>query len=290
MITVRGETMDFLSEIEKRIDSFSKKQRLLALYIKDHGTAASAMTATALAEASGVSEPTVVRFASEMGFTGYGEMREALKESLRGRLTSVERMTVTNEYFGEGDLLSSVLRADAEKIMTTLGELDKAHFEKSVEMLISAEKIYIIGMRSSAFPAGFLNYYLRLLCDNVHLVCPTGTGETFEQLVGVKAGDAVFAISFPRYSTATVKAVEYAHDMGACVIVLTDRESSPVAKYADAVLTAKSEMASFVDSMAAPMSIINAIIAYIGAKMPERSTKRLRHLEEVWNEYGVYAK
>lgn len=281
---------DFLSQIEASSADMSKRQRLLAQYISSHSAEAAYMTASALANAAGVSESTVVRFAAALGYDGYPEMQKHLKEALRVRMTTVERIEAASGILGKGDTVSAVLTADAEKIMSTLRELDRTAFEKTVDMLMSARKIYIVGMRSSAMLAQFMNYYLRLLFDNVSLVCPTGGSEVFEHLINLSEGDVVFAISFPRYSSGTVRATEYAKRVGAGVAVLTDSKSSPIASYADAILEAKSEMASFVDSLVAPMSIINAIIAYIGKKDPARASAKFRHLEKVWNEYQVYSK
>lgn len=278
---------DFLSQLEAAAPAMSKRHKQLAEYISKN-SAASHMTASALADAVGISESTVVRFAMAMGYEGYPEMQRAFRESLRARMTTVERIEDTNDRLREGDIADAVLRADSEKILSTLHDLDRGTFERAVDMLLGAKKIYIVGMRSSAMLAQFMSYYLRLLFDNVFTVCPSGGSEVFEHLINLEAGDVVFAISFPRYSSGTVRAVEYAKRTGAGVAVLTDRDSSPLAPFADAVLTAKSEMASFVDSLVAPMSIINAIIAYIGKKRPEETSARFRHLEEVWNEYRVY--
>ena len=187
------------------------------------------------------------------------------------------------------DVIDSVLLADADKIISALHKLDRSAFDRAVEIMLNAKRIYIVGMRSSAILAQFMNYYLRLLFDSVFLVCPSGGSEVFEHLINLSPGDAVFAISFPRYSTGTVRAAEFAHRQGAGVIVLTDSAGSPIAHSADIVLTAKSEMASFVDSLVAPMSIINAIIAYIGKKRPQEVAEKFRVLEDVWNEYKVYS-
>lgn len=267
--------------------NMSKRQKQLAEYITKNSNAAH-MTATALADAVGISESTVVRFATAMGYVGFPEMQRAFRESLRIRMTTVERIEDANGRLGHSDIAEAVLRADSEKILSTLDSLDRDSFERAVDMLIGARKIYIVGMRSSAMLAQFMSYYLRLLFDNVFTVCPSGGSEVFEHLINLNKGDVVFAISFPRYSSGTVRAAEYARRTGAGVVVLTDSTSSPLAKYADTLLTAKSEMASFVDSLVAPMSIINAIIAYIGKKRPAETSARFRHLEEVWNEYRVY--
>lgn len=278
---------DFLSQLEAAAPAMSKRQRQLAEYIFANSSA-SHMTATALAEAVGISESTVVRFAMAMGYEGYPEMQRAFRESLRIRMTTVERIEDANDRLHEHDIADAVLRADSEKILSTLRDLDRDALERTVDMLLGARHIYIVGMRSSAMLAQFMNYYLRLLFDNVFAVCPSGGSEVFEHLINLGEDDVVFAISFPRYSSGTVRAAEYAKKVGAGLIVLTDRAQSPLAKHADTVLTAKSEMASFVDSLVAPMSIINAIIAYIGKKRPEETSTRFGRLEAFWDEYSVY--
>lgn len=281
---------DFLTHLESSMPDMSKRQKLLGEYILGGGTDAAYMTASALADTVGISESTVVRFAMALGYDGYPEMQKAYRESLRVRMTTVERIEAADGIMKGRDIVDSVLTADADKIMNTLDNLDRDAFERAVDMLMGANKIYIVGMRSSEVLAQFLNYYLRLLFDNVVLVCPSGVSEVFEHLISLSNNDVVFAMSFPRYSSSTVRATEYAKRVGAGVVVLTDSKTSPIAAYADAVLEAKSEMASFVDSLVAPMSIINAIIAYIGKKNPEKAAARFRHLEKVWNEYKVYSK
>lgn len=280
-------TRDFLDEMSASLDEMSKRQRAVAEYILEHGISASHETAYALADHAGVSESTVVRFAVFMGYDGYPEMQKALRASLRKRMTTVERIEDVNKRVPENDIIDGVLDGDADVILSAKDELDRAAFEKAIDMLIGARKVYIIGMRSSAVLAQFMNHYLRLLLDNVTLVCPSGGSEVYEYLVNISPEDAVFAISYPRYSSGTIRAVQFANRIGAGVVVLTDSESSPVAAVADAVLVAKSEMVSFVDSLVAPMSIINAIIAYIGKRCPETAEK-FRLLENVWDEFNVY--
>jgi len=281
-------TRDFLDVLSASLDEMSKRQRAVADYILEHGGGASHETAASLAAHAGVSESTVVRFAVFMGYNGYPEMQKALRNSLRKRMTTVERIEDVNERVDENDILDGVLEGDAEMIVTAKDELDRDSFVKAANMLMNARKVYVVGMRSSAMLAQFMNHYLRLLLDNVTLVCASGGSEVYEYLVNLSPDDVVFAISYPRYSSGTIRAVEFAHRNGAGVVVLTDSESSPVAAFADAVLVAKSEMVSFVDSLVAPMSVINAILAYIGKKRPETADK-FRLPESVWDEYKVYS-
>ena len=281
---------DLLKTIEDSMDSFSKGQKSIANFILSHYEKAAYMTAVAISERVGVSESTVVRFATELGFGGYPELQTALREVVRNRLTAVQRVELTNSMIGEGDILSSVLRADADKINRTLDGIDRASFDRAVDKILKARNIYIIGVRSSAFLAGFMNYNLRMIFDNVRFIQTTSASEMFEQIINIGSDDAMIAISFPRYSKRVINAVEFAHRREAEVIVLTDSRTSPIAPYADDLLLARSDMVSFVDSLAAPLSIINAIIAAIVRKKQSEISRKLCELEEIWDKYDVYDK
>lgn len=281
---------DLLKNIEERLDGLSKGQRAIANFILSHYEKAAYMTAASVSEQVGVSESTVVRFASELGFEGYPELQRALREVVRSRLTAVQRVELTNSIIGEGDILSNVLRADADKINRTLDGIDRESFDRAVDKILKAKNIYIIGVRSSAFLAGFLNYNLRMIFDNVRFIQTTSASEMFEQMINIGEDDAMIAISFPRYSKRVVNAAEFADRRGAEVIALTDSTASPIAPYADDLLLARSDMVSFVDSLAAPLSIINAIIAAIVRKKQEDISKKLHELEEIWDKYDVYDK
>jgi len=283
-------TADLIEIIEKALPEMSKGQKRIASYITNHCEKAAYMTASRLGEESGVSESTVVRFAIELGFDGYPGLHRAMQETLRKRLTSVQRMEVANNRFGEGSVLEQVLTQDAERIRTTLETIDRRAFDNAVEALLSANTIYIIGMRSSFALAEFLDHNLSLIFPNVHLVRNASGSEIFEHLLRVKRGDAVIAISFPRYSSRIINAADFATSCGANVIAITDSESSPIAKNASAALYAKSDMASFADSLVAPLSIINALIAAIGVKKQKEVAENLARLEEVWDDYDVYDK
>jgi DNA-binding MurR/RpiR family transcriptional regulator len=206
------------------------------------------------------------------------------------KLTAVQRVELTSSIIGEGDILSSVLRADADKINRTLDEIDRASFERAVDKIIEAKNVYIIGVRSSAFLAGFLNHNLRMIFDNIKFIQTTSRSEMFEQIMNIGENDALIAISFPRYSKRVVNAVEFASKRGAEVIALTDSKLSPLAEYADDLLLAKSDMVAFVDTLAAPLSIINAIIMAIVRKKQDDISKKLCELEEIWDKYDVYDK
>lgn len=278
---------DLIAMIESCVPRLSKGQRRIAEFIINNYDKAAYMTASALGAEVGVSESTVVRFANEMGFDGYPGLQQHIRETVRVRLTSVQRVNAANRM-DESEVIDRVLLADAEKIKSTLDGIDRQSFESAVDMILGARNIYILGMRSSAILAEFMNYYFGLLFDNVRLIRPAGGSEIFEHLMKVHADDVFVAISFPRYTTTIVNATEYASKTGAKVVAITDSMSSPIVPHSDVVLIAKSEMASFVDSLVAPMSIINAMIAYICKKKHAEVTETLGRLENVWKEYNVY--
>ncbi len=282
---------DLIEAIERSQNSMSKGHKRIAAYITKHCEKAAYMTASRLGEQAGVSESTVVRFAIELGFEGYPGLHRAMQETLRKRLTGVQRLEVANTRFGgEGKVLDSVLTADAERITSTLESIDRKAFDDAVEAILSANKIYIIGMRSSFSLAEFFDYNLSLIFPNVSLVRNAGGSETFEHLIHIHSGDTVIAISFPRYSNRIINAVDFAKASGAKVISITDSKTSPIAQGVYAALYAKSDMASFADSLVAPLSIINALLAAIGMKKKDEVAATLSHLEAVWDEYNVYDK
>ena len=276
--------------MEERMPEFSKGQKRIARYILDHYDKAAYMTASRLGSIVEVSESTVVRFAIEVGFDGYPEMQRALQELIRTRLTAVQRVDVTNSLIGEDDVLDKVLGSDADKIRRTLDEIDRKSFGEAVDKIVSARSIYIIGVRSSSTLAGFLNFNFRMILDNVKFVQTTSGSEMFEQIMNIGPEDVLIAISFPRYSKRIINAVEYATGAGADVISITDSRQSPIAAGADQLLLARSDMVSFVDSIVAPLSIINAIIVAVARKKPDDVRERLEKLEHIWDEYDVYDK
>ena len=267
---------------------FSKGQRRIAEYILHNYDKAAFMTAGKLGQTVGVSESTVVRFASELGYDGYPGMRKAIQEMIRSRLTAVQRIEVASETMDEAHILESVMMADMEKLHTTLSECDRGSFNAAVEAIATARHIYIVGMRSSTSLANFLGFYLNLLAENVHIIQDTAQSEVYEQIMRIGAGDVFIGISFPRYSTRTAKAMSYAMRSGATVIGLTDGENSPFVGLADILLYAKSDMMSFLDSLVAPMSLINALIVALGARNKERISDTFQRLETIWVDYDVY--
>ena len=283
-------TPDLLTQIEQRMPKFSKGQKQIAAYILAHYDKAAYMTAAKLGALVGVSESTVVRFALELGLDGYPELQHSLQELIRTRLTALQRIEITNDRIGDADLLEKVLVSDIDKIKRTLEEIDRTSFNSAVDALIGAKMIYIIGMRSASTLANFLYFYLNLIFPHVRLVRTTSGSEIFEQILRISEEDAIVGISFPRYSKRIINAMEYAKSQGAHVIALTDSASSPIAAHADDVLLAKSDMASFVDSLVAPLSIINALIVAIGKKKQDEVAATFEKLENIWDEYEVYEK
>ncbi len=279
---------DILSVIEREIPGFSKGQRLIAKYILDNYDKAAFMTAGKLGKTVGVSESTVVRFASELGYDGYPEMRRVLQDVVRNKLTSVQRIEVASEQINERNLISSVMTADAERIQTTMEQINRDDFDHAVNSIINGNHVYIIGTRSSASLALFFGYYMRLIREDVHVVQDTAASEIIEQLFRVKAGDVVVSFSFPRYSSRTLAAMKYAKSRGAKIVCITDSEASPLTSVADVNLYAKSDMISFIDSLVAPMCLLNALLAEIGYRSRENISETFRHLEDVWSEYAMF--
>ena len=281
---------DLLKTIEERMSSFSKGQKLIASYISEHYDKAAYLTASKLGAIVGVSESTVVRFAIELGYEGYPDFQDSLRKLIRNRLTSFQRIEVTNNLIGDGDVLEKVLTSDMDKIRRTMEEIDREVFAEAIDKMVSAKTIYILGVRSSSSLAGFLNYNFRMIFNDVKFVQTTSRSELFEQIMSIGEQDVMIAISFPRYSKRIINAVEYARSKGANVVALTDSQVSPIAAYANQLLLAHSDMASFVDSLVAPLSIINAIVVAVARKKQDELTERLRTLEEVWDRYDVYDK
>lgn len=281
---------DILTVIQDSMHTFSKGQRKIANFILESYDKAAFMTASRLGQKVGVSESTVVRFAFELGYDGYPDMQRSLQKMIRNRLTTVQRIEVTNDRLGDQDLLSMVLQSDIEKIRQTLEELDRDSFYSAVDAIVSARKIYIIGVRSSASIASFLHFYFNLIFDNVVLVSANTASEIFESLLRVGEGDAVIGISFPRYSSRTVQALSFARDRGATTIAITDSETSPLVPISRYTLMARSDMASFVDSLVAPLSLVNALLVAVSQRKNEDLSNTFHTLEGIWEEYNVYEK
>ena len=287
---MESKTYDMIRRIQENLSEMSKGQKLIANYIINHYEKAAFMTAARLGEVVGVSESTVVRFAIELGYDGYPKLQKVLQELIKSKLTSVQRIEVSSTRINEGNILKSVLQSDMEKLKLTIDEIDQASFDKIVECILNAKKIYILGVRSSAPLASFLGFYFNLIFDNVRLVHTTSVSEMFEQILRASEGDVVIGISFPRYSKRTTKAMQFVKSKGATVIAITDSYESPLASCADLSIIARSDMASFVDSLVAPLSVINALIVAIGARKKESVYETFEKLETIWDEYQVYEK
>ena len=275
--------------IEAHAPQFSKGQRRIADFITQHYDEAAFMTAAHLGEVVGVSESTVVRFATELGFEGYPGLQKALQELIRSKLTIVQRLDVTRARMAEGDVLKTVAAADAHNIRRTLEEVDAAVFNEAVERIVAARNVYIFGAGSCKHLAGFLTHYLQMLLGGqVRRIAVASQAEIFEEMLDLSEEDVVIGISFPRYSKKSVQTLHYAHSKGAGVIALTDSALSPIAPFAAALLTAHSDMASVVDSLVAPLSVINALIVAVSLRTMDRTRPKLEELERLWHNYGVY--
>jgi len=281
---------DILQLIQSNMSSFSKGQKRIAAFIQESYDKAAFMTASKLGKTVNVSESTVVRFAAELGYDGYPAMQKALQEMIRNKLTSIQRIEVSNDRIGDHDVLSMVMQSDIDKIRMTMEEIDRDEFSGAVDAIVNAKRIYILGVRSSAALGGFLGFYFNLIFDNVVQIQSNATSEMFEQLLRVGEGDVVIGISFPRYSRRTVQALRFARDRKAKVVAITDSSASPLATCSDHTLLAKSDMASFVDSLVAPLSLVNALIVAVSRKKKEDLSRTFENLEEIWEEYEVYEK
>lgn len=278
---------NILHSIEENMATFSKGQKRIASYILDNFDTAAFLTAGRLGRVANVSESTVVRFATELGFEGYPGMQKALQELVRSKLTSVQRIRATNTQLGGQDVLSSVLHMEIENIRRA-NTLPPEDFEKVVDKLLKAHHIYIIGVRSSGFLAGYINFYLNKLFPNVTLVQSSVAGAIYEQLMRVGEGDILLAVCYPRYSKEAVSAAKFAVARGAEVVALTDSENSPLYPLSAASLLVGNEMISFVDSIVAPMCVVNALLVALSNRMETDIDKTFAELEQIWQQFGVY--
>lgn len=285
---MNGNTNDLTSRINECYGSLSKGQKILATYITDNYDKAVFLTAAKMGQVVGVSESTVLRFATHLGYKGYPEFQKALEEMVRNKLNSIQRMEVTYGRISQSHILETVLQSDQEKIKDTLEHIDEHAFELAVDTIIKAKHIYIVGIRSCAPLAAFMAFYFNLMFENVTLLQTNNSSELFEQMVRISKDDVIIGISFPRYSMRTLKAMEFANNRNAKVITLTDSVHSPMNLYSSCNLIARSDMASIVDSLVAPLSVINALIVALCMKKQGEVAKTLETLEDIWNEYQVY--
>lgn len=281
---------DLLKAIEEKMPRFSKSQKLIAGFILEHYEKAAYMTALKLGNAVNVSESTVVRFAISMGYEGYPQLQRSLQSHIKNRLTTLQRMDVTRSRIGDENPVAAVLNQDIDKIRRTLDAIDRESFNKAVGMIKNARKIYIQGAMSSGILASFMHYYLRLIFDNVTLVGAVGKTELYQHMIHITRGDLLIAMSFPRYASGTIEACRFAKESGAEIITITDSESSPLTQYADVSLFAYSDMVSFVDSLVAPMSVINALVAMVSSSCRGGVEQTFAKLEQLWDKNDVYKK
>ena len=282
-------TNELLGRMEERRSQMSKGQKRLADYVSKNYDKAVFLTAAKLGEVVGVSESTVVRFATQLGYKGYPGFQKALEELVRNKLNSIQRMEVTYGRISQSEILASVLQSDIEKIKLTLANMDQNAFELAVDTILNAKRIYVVGIRSCAPLANFLSFYLNLIFDNVTSVHTNSSSEIFEQLIRIGAEDVIIGISFPRYSMRTLKALEFASNRKAKVITLTDSVHSPMTLYSSCNLIARSDMASIVDSLVAPLSVVNALVVALCMKKQKDVIATLETLEQIWDEYQVYS-
>lgn len=281
-------TERLLSKINVQYQNFSKGQKKLAAYIKENYDKAAFLTAAKLGETVGVSESTVVRFATHLGYKGYPEFQRELEELVRNKLNSIQRMEVTYGKVPQSEILDTVLHSDIEKIKMTLEAVDHEAFNLAVETILNAENIYVVGIRSCAPLAEFLAFYLNLIFDGVRLLNTNSASELFEQMIRIGERDVIIGISFPRYSMRTLKTLEFANNRNAKVITLTDSIHSPMNLYSSCNLIARSDMASIVDSLVAPLSVINALVVALSMRKQKTVVATLEALEKIWDEYQVY--
>ena len=279
---------DIVTRMNQNFAQMSKSHKKIASYIMDHYDTAVFMTAATLGKEIGISESTVVRFAAGLGYDGYPEFQKALEEWVKSKWNSLQQMGAKYGNSSQSEILTSVIRADMEKMEDTIHNLDPAAFETAVSSILEAKHVYVIGLRSCEPLASFLSFYLSMIRGDVMQLKTTSTTELFEQMIRVSDEDVVIGISFPRYSMRTLKAMEFANDRNAKVITITDSVHSPMNLYSSWNLLARSDMVSIVDSLVAPLSVINALVVALCVKAPEQASKNLKDLEEVWANYQVY--
>ena len=282
------QTQDLMKLIQIKFPRLSKGQKLIADFILKNYDKAAFMTAAKLGDSVGVSESTVVRFAIELGFSGYPKLQKALQELIKNKLTSVQRLELSNDYACEENVLRGVLKSDIENLRATLEKINLENFNSVIDEIFKAKTVYIVGLRSSSAIAEFLGFYLRLIIKDVRVVAHN-ISNIFEQMINCDEGDLVIGIGFPRNALRTINGLEFAKERKAKVVAITDSNVSPLATVADYALIAQSNMASFVDSLVAPLSVINALIVAVGVREKDKITSTFYELEELWKNYDIYS-
>ena len=284
----KNDNKQLINIIQAQYSRLSKGQKLIAQYIINNYDKVAFMTASKLGEAVGVSESTVVRFANALGYAGYPKLQEGLQELIKNKLTTVQRVEMANEdYSDDSIILSKVLKSDIDNIKTTSEDLDEKAFEEASNRILKSRKIYILGMRSSFTVAQYLAFYFNVILDNVQLI-RIDMGDPYQQIVRMNEDDILIVFSFPRYSKQSHQVAKYAKSKGAYIVSITDSSFAPVAPLSDNILLVKSNMASFVDSLVAPMSVANALIISVAMKETDDIKKYFHDLEQIWEEYVVY--
>ncbi len=281
---------NLVERIERKKKEFSKGQKRLAAYLLEYYDKAAFFTAQKLGKEAGVSESTVVRFAYQLEYEGYPQLQQELRVMAKRKSNSIQRLELAKDHFDNDDLLPKILQIDANRLRDTIHSIDKDEFNRAVDMIEKAKMIYILGARSAGFLAGLLGYYLDMIFDHVKVVNANATSDTFEQICRMNENDLFIAISFPRYSKRTVKALSFAKKQGASTIAITDSVQSPITADSDCSLIAKSDVMAIVDSLVGPQSVINALVVALAIRKKDEVEKRLKLLEELWNEYDVYEK
>ncbi len=278
--------IDLIQRINDSYLKMSKGHKLISEYILDNYDKAAFMTALKLGDKVEVSESTVVRYAMSLGFDGYPELQKAIQEMVRNKLTTIQRMEMTSEL-SRPMVLKSVMKKDMHNIKSTIDEMNTDIFDEAIDDIYAAKRIFIMGVRSSAPLAQFLGYYLNYILDNVKIVT-SGVSDIIEQIIHINSNDVMICISFPRYSRRVLEAMKFAHEKDANIIAITDSQLSPLSEFAKNIIVAKSDIASFVDSLVAPFSVVNALIVSIGLRKKEEVSEHFKELEEIWEEYSVY--
>ncbi len=279
-----------VERIEAEMPRMSKGQKAIARFILSEYERAAYMTAAKIGEQTGVSESTVVRFTMELGYDGYPHFQKMLQEELKEKLTYLQRLNASKRFEGDAQVLRSIMQTDIENLKYTMDTVSTEDFSRAVQMILSARKIYLIGLRSASPLSSFMHFYFTLLFDDVRHIHTNSANEVFEQVLPIGPGDLIVGISFPRYSSRTIQSIKYARQRGASVLAITDKPGSPLADNADVALYARSDMASFVDSLTSPLSLINAIIVAVGIHRREHIEQTFEALENLWDEYKVYDK
>ncbi|MFZ7120443.1 MAG: MurR/RpiR family transcriptional regulator [Eubacteriaceae bacterium] len=282
-------SIDIIQKLKNDYVNLSKSHKLIADYLLLNYEKAAFMTASRLGEMTGVSEATVVRFANNLGFDGYPKFKRALQNIIKTKLTTIQRIDMSQKKLNNRCLIKNILNSDIDNIRYTLEEFNEINFERVVDLVVNANNIYIVGFRTTTILTEYLGYYLNLILDNVKVI-NNGVGDIYEQTIRAKEGDLVIGVSFPRYSAKTYETIEYLKEKGLNIVAITDNEMSPITKLCEYYLIAKSNIISFVDTLVAPLSLLNALIIAVGLRNEDKTKKIFNELEKVWAEHYIYAK